>query len=60
MWSHVLSAALPEEVGVHARAQGCYLEHGFDSSISDWSFFLPTDLSSQKVFIGKTEIEDFV
>lgn len=59
MWCHVLSAAFPEDVGVHACAEGCCLEHDFNSSISSWIFCLPTDLSSQKVYLREAEIEDF-
>lgn len=59
VWLHVLSAALPD-VGVHAHAQRCCLECNFNSSISSWFVFLPSDLSSQKVCIGETQIEIFV
>lgn len=57
VWLHVLSAAFPD-VGVHAHAEGCCLECDF--IISSWFFFLPSDLSSQKVYIGETQIEVFV
>lgn len=58
VWRPVLSAALPEDVGVDARAWGWCLECVFNSNISAWIFFQPIDLSSQKVDVEEAEIED--
>lgn len=58
VWLYVVSAVLLD-VGVHAHPQAYCIECDFNSSISSWFFSLPTDLSSQKVYIGETQIEIF-